>query len=339
MLGLSAFADRPITTLSGGERQIGVDGAGAGLGARDPAARRADLGARFPQPGDPPVDAAPDRRPSEGLTVVMTTHDPTQALEIADRALLLYGSDRHEEGPAEAVLTESKLSDLYGIAMRGARLADGGGLTIVPDFKSLRVDRGVAGGSERPIEVLPLPASPALPSPARLLCVEVRGRRPDPGDRRRRHRARRPRQRGLSGDARRDGDGKGRHRTEDRARLLPGAERGETGTRSYWSRRTGSGHLDRATVLSIPPRFERTSAGNSTGSGATTVSLVRPMSRSWWSSSRLRSCIRYLARQPRFRPPSVYSPDRRNNPLAELSRAIDGTALFIARRRQRVAVG
>ena len=68
----------------------------------------------------------------------MTTHDPAQALEIADRALLLYGSDRHEEGPAETVLTESKLSDLYGIAMRGARLADGGGLTIVPDFKSLR---------------------------------------------------------------------------------------------------------------------------------------------------------------------------------------------------------
>ena len=72
----------------------------------------------------------------------MTSHDPAQAIEIADQALLLYGVDQYEEGAADVVLTEGKLSELYGIAMRGARLADGGGVTIVPDFKSVRPNSG-----------------------------------------------------------------------------------------------------------------------------------------------------------------------------------------------------
>ena len=49
--------------------------------------------------------------------------------------------------------------------------------------------------------------------------------------------------------------------------------------------------------------------------------------------------VQVLTREPRFRPPSACSPGRRSNPLAELSEAIEDTALFITRRRQCIAVG
>ena len=136
-LGMSAFADRLITTLSGGERQMVL------------MARALASGAQIMLLDEP--TAALDFRnqaillstlrwiaSERGMSIVMTSHDPAQALEVADQALLLYGSDRYEEGPAAAVLTEEKLSSLYGVTMRSAHLADGGGLTIVPDFRSVR---------------------------------------------------------------------------------------------------------------------------------------------------------------------------------------------------------
>ena len=51
----------------------------------------------------------------QGLTIVITTHDPTQALEVADRALLLHGVDRYEEGQVKDVLVPNNLSRLYGV--------------------------------------------------------------------------------------------------------------------------------------------------------------------------------------------------------------------------------
>lgn len=135
LLGLTRFAHRAITSLSGGERQMVL------------MARTLASGAQI-MLLDEPTSALDFRNQAillttlrriaieQGLSVVMTSHDPAQALEIADRALLLHGDDRHEEGPAEAILTEAKLSDLYGITMRHAALQGVGGTTIVPDFKS-----------------------------------------------------------------------------------------------------------------------------------------------------------------------------------------------------------
>lgn len=88
LLGISAFAERTVTALSGGERQLVL------------VARALASGAALMLLDEPTASLdfrnqaillstlrhlAAERR----LGIVMTSHDPAQALEIADRALLL----------------------------------------------------------------------------------------------------------------------------------------------------------------------------------------------------------------------------------------------------------
>ncbi|WP_284311420.1 ABC transporter ATP-binding protein [Labrys miyagiensis] len=117
LIGLASFAKRPVTTLSGGERQLV-------LIARALAAE-ADILLL-----DEPTSALDFRNQAlvlstlrrlaaeRQLTVIMTTHEPTHALEVADRAILLHGSGMGEEGSVASMCTESKLSELYGISMK-----------------------------------------------------------------------------------------------------------------------------------------------------------------------------------------------------------------------------
>lgn len=56
-----------------------------------------------------------DRR---GLAVLFTTHHPDHALAVADSALLLLREARHIHGPVASALTESHLSELYGVPVR-----------------------------------------------------------------------------------------------------------------------------------------------------------------------------------------------------------------------------
>ncbi|WP_153115957.1 ABC transporter ATP-binding protein [Rhodocyclus tenuis] len=110
-VGLQGFEARDVLTLSGGERQrLAV----------------ATLLAQAPQLYllDEPIahldlnhqiallelfaSAAQD-----GVAVAMSLHDPGLALRFADRALLLHGDGRAEEGPVAAMLTAERLSALY----------------------------------------------------------------------------------------------------------------------------------------------------------------------------------------------------------------------------------
>jgi iron complex transport system ATP-binding protein len=138
LVGLSALADRPIATLSGGERQLVLIARAL--------ASQADLLLL-----DEPASALDFRNQAvmlamlrklaaaRGLTIVMTTHEPTHALEIADRAILLHGEGRWEEGAVEDMCTEERLSALYGLSMR--RLDYGAGAqaasSIVANYGSV----------------------------------------------------------------------------------------------------------------------------------------------------------------------------------------------------------
>lgn len=135
-LGLADLAPRSITTLSGGERQLVLIARALASEAEilllDEPASALDF-------RNQAVVLSTLRRLARerGLTVVMTTHEPTHALEIADRAVLLYGGGVAEEGPVAEVLTAAKLSDLYGMAMKRFGEDAGEPAHIVADYASI----------------------------------------------------------------------------------------------------------------------------------------------------------------------------------------------------------
>ena len=51
----------------------------------------------------------------DGLTVLITTHDPIQARQTADEVVLLKSGRVLQSGRAEAVLTSTRLRELYGV--------------------------------------------------------------------------------------------------------------------------------------------------------------------------------------------------------------------------------
>lgn len=112
-VGLAPLADREYPTLSGGERQLV-------LIARAIAAEGPTLVL------DEPASALDLRNQGrvlhllrgladEGRTIVLTTHHPDHALEIADTALLLGGATDVQVGPADSLLTATAVSALYGV--------------------------------------------------------------------------------------------------------------------------------------------------------------------------------------------------------------------------------
>lgn len=115
-VGMSAFAKRPFATLSGGERQLVL------------LARALAGGAELILLDEPTaaLDLANDARvmtvladlKARGTTILMTTHDPDQAVQLADSVLLLGGPDGHRFGPSDECLDDAALTRLYGVPLR-----------------------------------------------------------------------------------------------------------------------------------------------------------------------------------------------------------------------------
>jgi iron complex transport system ATP-binding protein len=138
LIGLGSLSQRSVTTLSGGERQLVLIARALASEANilllDEPASALDF-------HNQALMLSTLRRLAlqRSLTIVMTTHEPTHALEIADRAVLLGGSGRSEEGPVETMCTEHRLSDLYGISMKRLDYCAGKGRSthIVAHYSSL----------------------------------------------------------------------------------------------------------------------------------------------------------------------------------------------------------
>lgn len=60
----------------------------------------------------------------EGLSILLTTHDPSHAQAIADRALLLMAERDVLYGPCDETVTEEHLTRLYGLPVKHIQLAD-----------------------------------------------------------------------------------------------------------------------------------------------------------------------------------------------------------------------
>ena len=113
--GLSAFADRDVATLSGGERRrLAI----AQVLAQAPDVYLLDEPSNHLDPQHE-LDALRVFREAAdaGAGVIASLHDANLAARYADRCLLLYGDGRWVFGDCSEVLTVPRLSELYATHM------------------------------------------------------------------------------------------------------------------------------------------------------------------------------------------------------------------------------
>jgi iron complex transport system ATP-binding protein len=72
------------------------------------------------------------RWPPPGTAWLFTTHDPNQALRLADRAFLLRAGTRVTDGPVSSALTKQNLEALYGAPVRVLTDAATGDAAFLP---------------------------------------------------------------------------------------------------------------------------------------------------------------------------------------------------------------
>jgi iron complex transport system ATP-binding protein len=132
-LGLEDFADRPLSTLSGGESQRAVLARALAQEAPvlllDEPTASLDVGHAVEV-----LEVVDELRRAEGLTVVTAVHDLTLAGRFADRLVLLAGGRVQADGDPVSVLTEENLESHYGSAVRVVHDIDGP--TVIPTRSS-----------------------------------------------------------------------------------------------------------------------------------------------------------------------------------------------------------
>lgn len=112
-VGMAHLADRDYPELSGGERQLVL-------------IARAIAGQSPTLVLDEPASALDLRNQGrvlrllrgladEGHTIVLTTHHPDHAMQIGDTAMLLFGGTDVRTGPVTELLTDTTVSELYGV--------------------------------------------------------------------------------------------------------------------------------------------------------------------------------------------------------------------------------
>lgn len=113
-LSIAHLADRPVTELSGGERQLVLVARalaqGGGAIILDEPTASLDFGNQALVLRE--VRALARR---DGLAVLMTTHQPDHALLLADQAMLVSAGGAQGPAPPEALITPETLRAAYGV--------------------------------------------------------------------------------------------------------------------------------------------------------------------------------------------------------------------------------
>ena len=125
-LGIAHLAERPYTMVSGGERQLALVARALAQEPRLLILDEPTASLDFANQARVLERVASLTRASgsdEPLGVLFTTHDPNQALQIADRAVLLREGRIMAEGAPAETITEAALGALYGIPVDVAALA------------------------------------------------------------------------------------------------------------------------------------------------------------------------------------------------------------------------
>lgn len=137
-LGVGHLADRSFTKLSGGERQLVLLTRALVQGSPvlilDEPTSALDYG------NEVNLLQIVCELAQTGKSILMTTHQPSHALNHASRAVLMRNGAIIDDGPPDRVVTSGALSDLYGVPIRVASvdMADGREVPIRTCVPALR---------------------------------------------------------------------------------------------------------------------------------------------------------------------------------------------------------
>ena len=115
-LGISRLAERPIHRVSGGERQLALIARAlsteAAMLVLDEPTANLDFGNQMRVLGEI------TRLKERGIAILLCSHDPGHALEVADEVLLIREGRPFARGAPAETITDESLSRLYGIEVR-----------------------------------------------------------------------------------------------------------------------------------------------------------------------------------------------------------------------------
>lgn len=137
LLGISRFADRRFSSLSGGEQQLVMIARALAAGTDaiilDEPAAALDLGRQE-------LLLSLIRRLSDelGMSVLFSTHDPLHASACADQVLLLMPKQEFRIGTPEEVLAVEDLKKVYGVDIMESMSPRSGNRILAADFKLQR---------------------------------------------------------------------------------------------------------------------------------------------------------------------------------------------------------
>ena len=117
-MGIGALADRPVGAVSGGERQLALIARALATEARALVMDEPTANLDFGNQARVLAHIAALRR--SGVSILLCTHDPDHAFQVADRVLLLREGRAVTLAPTEEALTAENLSRLYDIPVHVA---------------------------------------------------------------------------------------------------------------------------------------------------------------------------------------------------------------------------
>lgn len=115
-VGLEKLADRPVTHLSGGEKQLVLVARSLAQEPRilllDEPMSNLDLANKIRL-----IEVLKSLK-KDGVTILFTSHEPEVAAAISNYLILMGSNNTIEHGTADQVLTSEALSRIYGIAVK-----------------------------------------------------------------------------------------------------------------------------------------------------------------------------------------------------------------------------
>ncbi len=134
-LGIAELAETEYTRISGGQRQLAL--IARALAQEAPAIVMDEPTASLDFGNQVVVLSEVKRLAAQGLTIMLSTHDPDHAFSVGDRVALLDGGRLVAQGTPGEVLTPERLRTVYGVSVVVEQLSKGQ-TVCAPDYGIVR---------------------------------------------------------------------------------------------------------------------------------------------------------------------------------------------------------